>query len=92
MPDYREVKKPAALIGSKPSTEEDALIKAGGNEAAIGTDVTDAKYANQLDLWYRNDRTIVRAARDGKTLDAWSLKGYISPHDCRAWYLTSVND
>lgn len=90
MPDYREVKKAAALIGSKPSKEEEALITAGGNEAAIGTDLVDAKHASQLDLWYRDDRTIVRAARNGKTLDAWSLKGYISPDDCRAWYLTSI--
>jgi hypothetical protein len=42
---YREVKKPTALIGSKPSKEVEALIQAGGSEAAIGTDVTKAKQA-----------------------------------------------
>jgi hypothetical protein len=72
---YREVKKPAALTGSKLSKEEEAFIDAGGNEAAIGTDLTGVKHASQLDLWYQNDRTVVRASRNGKTLDAWSMKG-----------------
>lgn len=90
MPDYRNVKKPIGLTGVKLTKDEEALIEAGGNEAAVGTDITDAKYGSQLDLWYRDDRTIVRAARDGKTVKAWSFKGYISPHDCRTWYLASV--
>lgn len=71
--------------------EQQAIVEAGGNEAAIGTDLTDAEHGTQLDLWYRNGRTLVRAARDGVTVQAWSFRGNIAPHDCRERYLASVN-
>lgn len=90
MPEYREVKKPTGLVGAKLTKEEQAIVDAGGNEAAIGTDLTGAKHGSQLDLWYLDGRTLVRSARDGKTVKAWSLKGYVSPHHCREWYLASV--
>lgn len=90
MPDYREVKKPAGLVGAKLTKEEQATVDVGGNEAAIGTDLTEAKHGSQLDLWYRDGRTLIRAARNGKTVQCWSLKGYVSPHDCREWYLAST--
>lgn len=91
MPEYREVKKPAGLVGAKLTKEEQDIVHAGGNEAAVGTDLTDAKHGSQLDLWYRDNRTLVRAVRDGKTVKSWSFKGSISPHDCRTWYLAAIN-
>lgn len=91
MPDYRDVKKPASLVSTKLTKDQQAMIDGGGNEAAIGTDLSEPKYGSQLDLWYRDGRTFVRAARDGKALNTFSFKGYISPHDCREWYLAHLS-
>lgn len=89
MPEYRHIKKPAALSVT-PLTEAEREITASGNEAAIGTDIADGKHATQLDVWYPSDKTIVAAKLNGKTIASWSFKGCVSPEDCREWYVSQV--
>jgi hypothetical protein len=90
MPDYRDVKRPATLASRALTESEAAMVEAGGNEAAIGTDLAGAGQTEQLSIWYANGRTIVAGTKGGEVVDAWSFAGNVSPFDCRAWYLAKV--
>jgi len=91
MPDYRDVKRPTALIKRDLTDDELSIVMAGGNEAAIGTDVAGA-HATQLDLWYLPEQTLVAGRLEDATFITWSFNGHVSPHDCREWYLAKVRD
>lgn len=88
MPEYRDIKDPTRLVAHPLTPEEAETVAAKGNEGAAGVPVGNP---GQLNLWWLNDKTLVKPFPDDKEADGWSLTGYISPEAVVAEYLNRVH-
>jgi len=89
MVDYREIKD-AKKLKAIPFTMEDVPLLSHGQQINISTDLGGNGLPTQLNIRHVDDMTIVQPAGvDHKALP-WKFTGYVSPRDCRAWYLSEV--
>jgi hypothetical protein len=88
MPDYRVVKHPARLKAiDLLDSDEPVAVGAGLHAAGMGL----KGEPSQLDIVYRDDRTLVFPVNPPKGVKPWAFKGIISSADCVTWLRASLS-
>lgn len=82
MPGYRIVKHPSRLKAID-LLDNDEPVALGTGEHAAGMGLTGEP--SQLDIVYRDGRTLVFPANPPQGVKPWAFMGNIGPDDCVAW-------